>query len=245
MLGEATQPKPTYMAKEKFNWKALFVNDANASKEKDIEKPVASGTSFPETSGSSHKFPETSVVFKPSFPTSTQEMDNSVLGKIVEMYESGFESLNRPGYDFYEFFKAIKAVGSNDPSMYKMAFTMAKGVDPKISKATLLEQSDFYIKEIDKVHQQYQAKGNSKKDQIQDGLKTKKETLATEIADMEKQIIKLQTDIGKKKNQLQSVDSELLSEVSEVDQKIVANDMAKAKILDTITSVVDGIKNNL
>ena len=233
------------MAKEKFNWKALFVNDANTSEEKHTKNPVSSGTSFPDNDGSSHKFPETSVNGRPSIPTSTQEIDNSVLGKIVDMYESGFESLNRPGYDFYEFFKAIKAVGSNDPSMYKMAFTMAKGVDPKISKATLLEQSDFYIKEIDKVHQQYQSKGNSKKDQIQAGLKTKKKTLATEIVDREKQIIKLQTEIGKKKNELQSVDSELLTEVSGVDQKIVANDMAKAKILDTITNVVDGIKNNL
>ena len=175
-------------------------------------------------------------------PTS---IDDSVLGTVIEMYEAGFESLNKPGYDFYEFFKAIKAVGSNDASVYKMAFTMASGVDKNVTKASLLEQSDFYIKEIGKVHQQYQSKGKSKKTQIQSGLKTKKASLTTEVSQLEKQILQLQTQISDKKNQLQSIDSNLITDVSDIEQKIVANDLAKSKILDTIGAVVEGIKNNL
>jgi len=173
------------------------------------------------------------------------DVDNSVLGKVVEMYEAGFESLNQPGYDFYEFFKAIKAVGSNDASVYKMALTMATGVDSKVTKASLLKESEFYIKEIDKVHQQYQSKGSAKKSQIQDGLKFKKETLSNEISQLEKQILELQTNVSNKKNQLQSIDANLITDVAEIEQKIVANDLAKTKILEAITGVVEGIKNNL
>lgn len=225
------------MAKEKFNWKGLFVNDEGSSKEKAVETPTEKITSFPAETSSNTKFPE-----QVSMPTS---IDNSVLGTVIEMYEAGFESLNKPGYDFYEFFKAIKAVGSNDSSVYKMAYTMASSVDSKITKASLLEQSGFYIKEIDKVHQQYQSKGSSKKTQILSGLKTKKETLTTEVSQLEKQILQLQTQISDKKNQLLSIDSNLVTDVAEIEQKIVANDLAKTKILDTINTVVQGIKNNL
>lgn len=226
------------MAKEKFNWKGLFINDEGNSNSQSSNETSTSSASFPEEKKStSTKFPD-----KVSMPT---DVDNSVLGTVVEMYEAGFESLNQPGYDFYEFFKAIKAVGSNDASVYKMAFTMAKGVDSKVTKASLLEQSRFYIKEIDKVHQQYQKRGGAKKTQIQDGLKFKKETLSNEISQLEKQILELQTKVSDKKNQLQSIDSNLITDVSEIEQKIVANDLAKTKILATITGVVDGIKNNL
>ena len=225
------------MAKEKFNWKGLFVNDEGSPQEKEVETSSEKITSFPSETNSNTKFPQ-----QVSMPTS---IDNSVLGTVVEMYEAGFESLNKPGYDFYEFFKAIKAVGSNDASVYKMAFTMASGVDKNVTKASLLEQSNFYIKEIDKVHQQYQSKGNAKKTQIQSGLKTKKTTLSTEVSQLEKQILQLQTQISEKKNQLLSIDSNLITDVSDIEQKIVANDLAKTKILDTIGAVVEGIKNNL
>ena len=161
------------------------------------------------------------------------------------MYEAGFESLNLPGYDFYEFFKAIKAVGSNDANVYKMAMTMASSVDSKVTKTSLLDGANFYITEINNVHQQYQTKGNAKRDEIQKNQQSQKKVLTSEISDLEKQILQLQTQISEKKNLLNSIDSDLLSEISEIEQKIVANDIAKTKILEIITTVVNGIKNNL
>ena len=112
------------MAKEKFNWKALFVNEEDRSGEKGPNRSESKSraTSFPEESKTSTKFPE--PVNRPAPDNGI--VDNNVLGTVVEMYEAGFESLNQPGYDFYEFFKAIKAVNNNDASVYKMAFTIAR-----------------------------------------------------------------------------------------------------------------------
>lgn len=227
------------MAKEKFNWKGLFINDEISEGEKPIETTSAptSSSSFPESGKSVSKFPV--------HPPKATLVSDSVLTTIIEMYESGFESLNKPGYDFYEFFKAIKAVGSNDPSVYKMAFTMAQGVDSNVSKNSLLTQADFYIKEIEKVHKQYQNQGNSKKSKILSTQKNRKDTLSTEISDLEKKLIEIQNQISVKKDLLQSVDADMVSEVSEIDQKIVANDKARSKILETISAVVEGIKNNI
>lgn len=221
------------MAKKKFNWKGLFINDGNTS---EITVPDTSATnSFPETSSSS-KFPE--------HTTKTTTISNDTLSGIIEMYESGFNSLNQPGYDFYEFFKAIKAVGTNEPSIYKMALTMAKSVDTKVSKKTLLSEADFYIKEIEKVHKQYQSQGAKKKNQILSNQKTQKTTLSSEISALEKNLLEIQNQISVKNNQLQSLDNSS-TDLSDIDQKIMANDAAKSKILETIVTVVDGIKNNL
>ncbi|WP_103072147.1 hypothetical protein [Aquimarina sediminis] len=230
------------MAKEKFNWKGLFINEEtseeNKSKESSPPSPSkSSSTSFPETSKPVSKFPE--------HPPKSTIVNDSILNTVIEMYESGFESLNKPGYDFYEFFKAIKAVGSNDPSVYKMALTMAQGVDSNVTKNGLLTQADFYIKEIEKVHKQYETQGNSKKSKILNAQKTKKDTLNADISTLEKKLIEIQNQISVKKDLLQSVDADLMSEVSEIDQKIVANDKARTKILETIMAVVDGIKSNI
>ena len=233
------------MAKEKFNWKGLFINDEdNKTAPKPKKEPTytaSSSNSFPDTTKTVSKFPEQA----PAAPTEHIPVSDTVLNTIIEMYESGFDSLNIPGYDFYEFFKAIKAVGSNEPAIYKMAMSMAKGVDAKVSKESLLKQGDFYIQEIDKVHLQYQKQGNSKKEQLQSSQESEKQNLNASISKFEKQLLDLQNQISQKKNELQSIDSRLITDVAKIEQKIVANDMAKSKIKEIITTVVDGIKNNL
>lgn len=229
------------MTKEKFNWKGLFINEEEAEKEKKPEKreskPSASTNSFPDTNKATSTFPVS--------PPKTSVVSNTILDTVVEMYEAGFESLNKPGYDFYEFFKAIKAVGSNDPAVYKMALTMAQSADESVTKSALLSQADFYIKEIERVHKQYESKGNGKRNQIINAQKGKKDNLNSEISVLEKKLIEIQIQVSNKKNQLQSLDTELMSDVSEIDQKIIANDAARSKILATIQGVANGIKNNI
>lgn len=225
------------MAKEKFNWKSLFINDEESENKPDRKNTkISSSSSFPKTDESISKFPEQSP---------STSINNDVLSTIIEMYESGFDSLNKPGYDFYEFFKAIKAVGSNDASVYKMAISMAQGVDSNVTKDSLLKQGDFYIQEINKVHKQYQNQGNSKKSRLQTAQKTEKQKLNTEITKLEKQLLEVQNQVSQKKIQLESIDTDLISNVAEIEQKIVANNMAKSKIQETITTVINGIKNNL
>lgn len=225
------------MTNEKFNWKSIFINVEENSEEKETKKvEVNAPSSFPD-SQSSTKFPE-DIHQKVA-------VDNTILTTIIQMYESGFESLNQPGYDFYEFFTAVKAVNSNDPAIYKMALTMAQGVDKKVTKSTLLTQANFYTDEIEKVHKAYESQGNTKKAQIQHIQKTKKEILINEVSALEKKLLEIQNQISEKKNELQFLDTNIISEVAEINQKIIANDQARKKILETIMTVVDGIKNNI
>ena len=224
------------MAKDKFNWKSLFINDDEPQ-----EAPKQSKSSEdrvehkPSQSSSGAKFPDA--------PPVAQNVNDEVLAKILEMYESGFESLNKPGYDFYEFFKAVKAVGSNDPQVYKMALMMAQGVDKGVNKETLLTEAGYYIEEIEKVYSQYRDQGNQKRNQLLGSIKEKKESLTNEISRLEKKLMEIQNQISVKRNELQSMDSG--AEVADIDAKIQANDRARTKILENIKGVAEGIKNNL
>lgn len=226
------------MSKDKFNWKGLFINEEGQKNETNTQN-----TDIPKENKatSNNQFPDAGITSNPS----VQDLDNNVLDKVLEMYENGFDSLNKPGYDFYEYFKAVKAVNSNDPSIYKMAFSMAQGVDSKINKSTLLEQAQFYINEIEKVHKDYKNQGVSKRSTILTGEKNRKTALTNEISELEKQILQLQTDLSKKQNELASIDNGMISKTSEIDQTIMANDLAKETILNNIKTVVEGIKTNI
>jgi hypothetical protein len=95
------------------------------------------------------------------------------------------------------------------------------------------------------VHSQYLAQGNSKKNQIQSGMQSKKSNLTNEISDLELQMNNLKEIILQKRTELQSIDTGMISELSDIDQKIICNDIARSKIQDEISAVVNGIKNNL
>lgn len=225
------------MAKEKFNWKSLFINEQSDITDNEPD----SKTSFPDEN--KVKFPKQSS--NDNYKLTNNNVNTAILDSVIEMYEKGFDSLNLPGYDFYEFFKAIKAVNSEDPTLYKMAITMAQSTDPNVSKDSLLEGANFYMDEIYKVHKLYEDKGTLKKEKIINSQLDKKNSLISEIALVEKQILELQTELSTKKIKLEASDDSYINEVSEIDQKITANNIAKDKILQTITSVIEGIKANL
>lgn len=227
------------MAKDSFNWKSLFLNEIETE-----ETPIA--TKEHKQQSKSTNFPsEEKIHTKIQNATTGDQISQAVLNNIVAMYEDGFASLNKPGYDFYEFFKAIDSVGSHEAQVYKMALTMANTVDRNVTKEALLTHAEYYIFEINKVHDHYQSQGREKKDQIQASQKRDKESLNSQINALEKELIEIQNKISQKKSELKSLDTTMISEISEIDQKIACNTLARTRILEAITSVVDGINNHL
>ena len=155
--------------------KDLFiVSDENANEQpkQEVVKPTTSATKFP----TSETTEEPSSIFSafgfgktetptpaPSMPT---QVSNEHLEKAFELYQKGFDSLNQPGYDFYEFYQAVMQAGPTNPQIYAMALTMASAMDKSITKDKLVQQSEFYLAEINKVYQDYNSKGLSKKQDL-------------------------------------------------------------------------------
>jgi hypothetical protein len=225
------------MAKESFNWKSIFVNEENTTSSKpEIQMPT------PSPSATDNKFPETNIVTN-SVPTGS--IDNPFLNEILEVYNKGFEGLNSEGFDFFELYKSVMAVGPTNPQSYQMAFTMGKTIKSDLSKEFLLEKSKFYISEIEKVYSKYDATGNSKNKDLNNTITTQKNNLTKNIADLESQIAKLQTELEARKTELARIDMDNSAMFAQIQLKIEANNIAKHKILESINTVVTGINQYL
>jgi hypothetical protein len=236
--------------------KDLFIVSDENSENKPVQEPVKqsapSTTKFPN-SEPKIEAPTTSAFSSFGFggsptPTPTYQasnVSNEVLAKTLEMYEAGFDSLNQPGYDFYEFFKSVMAGGIDNPAIYAMAFQMGSVMDKTITKDKLLMQSDFYISEINKVYNDYVTKGNGKRQEVINQKNHENESLVGELNLMKQQLEQLQIQITDRENKLSVIDSKYGPMLSEVESKIAANDLAKQKIVGSIEQVKNGIINNL
>jgi len=236
------------MANEFFNWKSLFIND-DQSVPKEAQAPVKQA---PPTF--QNKFPDQAT--PPPIPqgnsagsagngTGSSGLNNPFLGDVLSIYEKGFESLNMSGFDFFEMYKSVMAVGASNPQAYQMAFTMGKTINPVLTKEFLLEKAKFYTTEIEKVYTKYDADGNAKKTGLDNTISAEKFNLTKTVEDLEAKITQLQAELQVKKEELAKIDSGSKEKYSEIHLKIEANNLAKSKILDSINTVVTGINQYL
>jgi hypothetical protein len=221
------------MSKESFNWKSLFVNEEKST----VTNPeiVNTPSSMPDS-----KFPETSH----HAPVSNHT-NNPFVGEVFDVYQKGFDGLNNEGFDFFELYKSVNAVGVTNPQSYQMAFTMGKTIKPDLTKEFLLEKSKYYISEIEKVYAKYHETGTSRNKELNANITNQKNGLAKNISDLETQIAKLQAELEAKKFELSKIDIANQAQFSEIQLKIEANNIAKQKILESINLVVTGINQYL
>jgi len=224
------------MGKESFNWKSLFINE-EAEPTVDTNKPQTPISSNP---GEVTKFPNHATQ-----PISTESISNPFLKEILEIYEKGFESLNASGFDFFELYKSVVAVGVSNPQSYQMAFTMGKTIQPDLSKQFLLDKANFYVTEIEKVYSKYDTIGKTKKSDLENNLTKEKYNLSKSIEELNTKILQLQNELETKKAEFQKIDSNNIEQFSEIKLKMEANDLAKHKIIDSINTVVTGINQYL
>jgi CII-binding regulator of phage lambda lysogenization HflD len=149
------------------------------------------------------------------------------------------------GYDFFEFYKAILSAGADNPAVYPMAFTMAQSMDKKITRDLLITQSDFYVQEISKVHTKYVGGGNDKKNELLGRKENEREQLGTEVQNLRMQIEALTNQLNNAQNNLVQIDNKYANDLTEVECKLMANDVAKNNLLASIDKVKQGLINNV
>lgn len=237
-------------------FKSLFIN----SDESEVSKPKLTDvkhetTKFPvmesqvddifNTKSTSIAFPPTTQGAAPVVVLSNQASSEHI-NQFVEMYSKGFDGLNQPSYDFYEFYKAIVDSGGIDnPQMYVMAMTMGTSMDKGNTKARLLSQADFYINEINKVYNQYVATGNNKRQDLITQKASEAQSLESELTNLRGQFEAIANQIKSKEGNLSTIDGKYTPLIGELDSKLKANDFAKETIVLSIQKVKSGITNNL
>lgn len=216
------------------NLRSLIFIDPNAKDNKPKKK------TFPKSSEVEHTPVPVATTVTPSADVCQSDID-----RVVQIYEDGFNKLNKPGYDFFEFFSAVLATGSQSPDIYKMAFSMAKAQAPNVSIDSLLTDAQDYISKLMEVHANNSSAGNNSKSNIEQEKETERSSLSTRVDSINNQISSLQVQLATANQALANIDSKYSTRLTEINCKLMANDHAKTKILNQINTVINGIKNNI
>lgn len=222
-------------------------------------KPVTK-TEFPKSTSknTATKFPKEIEFQDDVFPTSTSvkptktasnvsngQPSEEHLTRFREMYKNGFDSLNQDGFDFYDFFQSVIHGGVDNPQTYTMAMAMGSAMDKSVTKNILLTQADFYMTEISKVHAKQSSSGGSKRQDTINQKDQENSSLSQDIQNLKLQASEIERQIKSKENELSSINNKYQPIISDIDSKLMANDLAKNEILTMIEKVKEGINKNL
>ena len=223
----------------------IFKSDEKASEPSTpIEDNKEQTIKFPKDEDLFNSTPDTSMFSKSESPRKDVTSCDPHIDMVIQMYEDGFKSLDQEGFDFFEYFQSILKGGIDNPAVYKMAFDMANSMT-SISKEKLINQSEFYLSEINKVYKRYVDAGIQKESTLNLHKESEESTLRTEVSDLDKEIGRLKLLLGTKKSQLNTIDGRFQKEADDLNCKKQANEIAKEGLVNKIETVVQGIKNNV
>jgi DNA-binding transcriptional MerR regulator len=221
------------------NWKSLFVKGQDAEPEKN------------ETKADSFSFPVNNNNPAPHQPSQTYvaPVNDPVINEVLKVYESGLDSINMPGYDFYEFYQAINSTSHTNEQTYQMAYQMARTLDKTITPNKLLQDAEFYISKINEVHSQYVSQGQQKLNSIQNSKNNDKSKLQSEIdqatariSALRAELQQLESEINTKRNTLSRIDEGFAPQERSIREKLMANDHARKNSIDKLNVIKEGIQ---
>lgn len=226
------------------NWKSLFVKETGSetAKKDTPQKDTTESFSFPVSD--SHPV-QTSL--GSAMATPPPAIDPSVQ-EVLDVYESGLDSINMPGYDFYEFYKAISSIGHATEHTYHLAYQMAKSLDKTITPQKLTADAEFYISKINEVHGQYVTQGQQKLNTLQEKQRAEKDKLQREIdagairiSQLRAELQQLEAEINQKRSTLTKSDESFYPQEKVIREKLMANDMARKVSIDKLNIIKEGI----
>lgn len=221
-------------------------SNAKTSTPAPAKQPVVSFSEAPvgQTSAPAFGFNSEPTPATPTYQAPVQ-VSNEYMQKAFEMYEKGFESLNKDGFDFYEFYQSVMQGGPTNPQVYTMAFGMGTIMKKTLSKADLIADADYYIAEITKVYNDNITKGNAKKQTLLAQKDSENKSLVSELENMEQQLEALKVQIDDRRRKLSDIDNKYSPDLTDFDNRLGANELAKNRIVDSIEQVKQGINLNI
>ncbi len=221
------------------NWKDLFVKSNEEEQENIAPKDQLS---FPVSRNNDAEFIQPSQVSQPV-------ISNPAINEVMKVYENGLDSINMPGYDFYEFYMAISSTGAAGEQTYNMAFQMAKSMDKTITVQKLVIDADFYISKINEVYNDYVAQGQQKLNSLQEQKNQEKNKLSAEIENSNSRMVQLKAELkqleaqlNQQKNDLTKIDQSIYPKEKAIREKLLANDLAKKNSIDKLSMIKEGLQ---
>jgi hypothetical protein len=232
------------------SWKSLFIKEDETTESKPSVIPKKEFPVKEETpSFNPDLVKKADHEFKTSYtPKLQSSSDDSSFEEVLKVYEKGLESINMPGYDFFEFYTAIHTVGESSETAYTMAYKMAKTLDSTITPSKMIQDAEFYLSKIREVHKQYEAQGSNKLGSLENEKKTLEKKIESEINShsqeiehLKARIIELENMNQQKIKELGKIPEQFNSKIESIQEKLNAND----KALEVSVSRIENVKNGI
>ncbi|MDA3613382.1 hypothetical protein [Polluticaenibacter yanchengensis] len=163
--------------------------------------------------------------------------------ELVKKIYQLFESINKPGVDFFELWNAVEAMGGPTPANIQNAFTTLRVLG--LTKDSLLLSGRDYIREIDeKINQDINSKQQEKNQLVQQS-QHEKSSLQSKSADLEQKISLLQKELQEVKTQLAQVDSKYAQPIAVINDKINVGSSALRVVTHEINLVINTIEGTI
>lgn len=226
------------------SWKSLFVKSEDEDEVPQKPAPSTESFSFPVNNSTAPSQGYTSAA-----PQAPPAVTDPVVNEVLQVYENGLDSINMPGYDFYEFYKTVISTGNPTAQSYNMAFQMGRTLDKTITPAKLLGDAEFYISKINEVHSQYTTQGNAKLNGMQEkksgerlGLQKEIDDAVRRVASLRAELQNLENEVSVKRSTLSKIDEGYSPQEKTVRDKLAANDLARKVSIDKLNMIKDGIQ---
>jgi hypothetical protein len=230
-------------------FKKVLTNIFIESDEEVVEKPKT--PQVKETVDNTIKIPTNIII--PTVNVVKQEItenvvvDNTTVNledeKVLKTFEEYFEKINKPGYDFFEFYKAVNQF--EDVNSYKTAFSVVSSFDSTISKDNLLKDHEYYINNVNLTVEQLKEQSSSRISQLVEEKDTKTKEINDKIDDCYKKLVSLQNEydllVKSKPDLLNKYDTE----ITQVENRMKSVYYYQNKFLSSFNKVKNNIINFL
>ncbi|HVI47989.1 MAG TPA: hypothetical protein VM802_24185 [Chitinophaga sp.] len=161
--------------------------------------------------------------------------------KVLEI----LEKLNEPGIDFFEVWNAAAEMGVVDANSLKAAFTSLKYADKSLTKDKLTATGKRYAEELQRTIAADVSRKQQQKQLVEQQQIKEKETLATDIQDLERKLNELSQQLEIKQKNLREINSKYEPQLRDIDSKIVLGNAAVAEVIRDIQKALDLIESNI
>lgn len=178
-----------------------------------------------------------------NFTTPESGSSNIDEQELIQKIYQLFESINKPGVDFFELWNAAEKMGGATPVNIQNAFTTLSILG--LSKELALKTGREYLQEIDqKIKADIQSK-QQEKDHLVLQLQQEKASLQSKEQELEKQILNLQKALQDTKAQLTQVDSKYTKPIFVLDDKMRVGVSALAIVSKEISAVLNTVEHSV
>ncbi|OJV55289.1 MAG: hypothetical protein BGO31_20345 [Bacteroidetes bacterium 43-16] len=178
-----------------------------------------------------------------NFTESSHEQSSIDEQELIQKIYQLFESINKPGVDFFELWNAAEKMGGPTPVNIQNAYTTLSILG--LSKEMAMKTGREYLQEIDqKIKADVQSK-QQEKDHLVLQLQQEKASLQSKESELEKQILNLQKALQDTKAQLTQVDSKYTKPIFILDDKMRVGLSALAIVNKEINAVLNTVEHSV